>query len=139
MTIDEIIELPDVRERAAVYFKYEGEYKKQLQKYATIYDNIVVLDLREEETRYPGNRFIIYALYPQCNISVLVRLDKESGKTIFSVGKSIINHTSDANIGEIMLAHGGGGHRAAGACHEDDPVKAQQVFKELLTALSDTP
>jgi len=137
MTIDEIIELPDVKERSEVYFKYEEEYKQQLEKYATIHDNIVVLDLRKEETRYPGNRFLIYALYPQCNVSVLVRLDKESGKTIFSVGKSIINRTSNANIGDIMLAHGGGGHRAAGACHQDDPLEAERVFKEIINALRD--
>ncbi len=137
MTIDEIIELPDVKERAEVYFKYEEKYKQQLEKYATIHDNIVVLDLRQEETRYPGNRFLIYALYPQCNISLLVRLDKKSGKTIFSVGKSIINLTSNVNIGDIMLSHGGGGHRAAGACHQDDPETAERVFKEILKALSD--
>ena len=137
MTIDEIIALPDVRERSEVYFKYEEKYKQQLEKYATIHDNIVVLDLRKEETRYPGNRFLIYALYTQCNVSVLVRLDKESGKTIFSVGKSIINRTSTVNIGEIMLAHGGGGHRAAGACHQDDPVAAERVFKEIIVALRD--
>ncbi len=62
MTIDKIIELPDVKERSDVYFKYEEKYKQQLEKYATIHDNIVVLDLRQEETRYPGNRFLIYAL-----------------------------------------------------------------------------
>jgi oligoribonuclease NrnB/cAMP/cGMP phosphodiesterase (DHH superfamily) len=139
MTIDKIIELPDVKERSEVYFKYEEKYKQQLEKYATIHDNIVVLDLRQEETRYPGNRFLIYALYPQCNVSVLVRLDKESGKTIFSVGKSIINLTSTANIGEIMLKHGGGGHRAAGACHQDNPETAERVFKEILNALSVNP
>jgi nanoRNase/pAp phosphatase (c-di-AMP/oligoRNAs hydrolase) len=137
MTIDEIIELPDVKERSEVYFKYEEKYKQQLEKYATIHDNIVVLDLRQEETRYPGNRFLVYALYPQCNVSVLVRFDKESGKTIFSVGKSIINLTSNVNIGDIMLSHGGGGHRAAGACHKDDPDEAEHVFKEILKALSD--
>jgi len=137
MTIDEIIELPDVKERSKVYFKYEEKYKQQLKKYATIHENIVVLDLRQEETRYPGNRFLIYALYPQCNVSVLVRLHKESGKTIFSVGKSIINRTSNANIGDIMLSYGGGGHRAAGACHKDDPEEAERVFKEILIALSD--
>ena len=135
MSIDEIMSLPDVKERTEVYFKYEGQYKKQIETYAVIHDNVAVLDLRKEDTRYPGNRFIIYAMYPQCNVSVLVRLDKETGKTIFSVGKSIINHSSSVNIGEIMLAHGGGGHRAAGACHQDDPVAAERVFSEILNGL----
>ncbi|MBC2715600.1 MAG: exopolyphosphatase [Desulfobacteraceae bacterium] len=137
MTIDEILELGDVKERSKVYFDYEEKYKKQLETYATIHGNIVVLDLRQKEIRYPGNRFVIYALYPQCNISVLLRFEPESGITIFSVGKSIVNRTSNVNIGEIMLSYGGGGHRAAGACHQDDPDAADRVFKELLVALSD--
>ena len=137
MTINEIMALADVQERAKIYFEYEGQYKKQIEKYAEIFHNVVVLDLRKEETRYPGNRFIIYAMYPQCNISMLLRLDRETDKTIFSVGKSIINRSSDVNIGEIMLAHGGGGHRAAGACHQDDPAEAERVFKEILNALTE--
>jgi len=138
MTIDQILELPDVKERADVYFKYESRYKELVQKFATVYDNIVVLDLRDQEIKFPGNRFIIYALYPQCNVSILLRRgkEKENDITIFSVGKSIINRSSEANIGEIMLSHGGGGHRAAGACHRDTR-DAEQIFKELLKALTD--
>ena len=138
MTIDEIMALPDVRERSDVYFKYEKDYKKQIESCAAVHHNVVVLDLRDQETRYPGNRFIVYAMYPQCNVSLLVRLDRETGATIFSVGKSIINRSSTVNIGEIMLTHGGGGHRAAGACHRDDPVAADQVFQEILAALTDS-
>jgi nanoRNase/pAp phosphatase (c-di-AMP/oligoRNAs hydrolase) len=137
MTIDEILALPDVRQRSDVYFAWEEAYRNQLQTAATVHDNIIVLDLRQTETRYPGNRFLIYALYPQCNISILLRFDKESGQTTFSVGKSIINRTSTVNVGEIMLSCGGGGHRAAGACHQDDPEAAERVFRKLLTALSD--
>lgn len=137
MIIDEIMELPDVRERSDVYFTWEETYRSQLQTSASVHNNIVVLDFRETETRYPGNRFLIYALYPQCNISLLMRFDKETGQTIFSVGKSIINRTSPLNVGEIMLSCGGGGHRAAGACHQDNPEAAEQVFQELLAALSD--
>ncbi|MFZ2633705.1 MAG: exopolyphosphatase [Desulfosalsimonadaceae bacterium] len=138
MTIDEILLLPDIKERADVYFQYESKYKELLAKSATVYDNIVVLDMRDEEIKYPGNRFIIYAMYPQCNVSILLRRDKEKENdiTVFSVGKSIINRSSEANIGEIMLSLGGGGHRAAGACHRDSR-DADMVFKELLKALRD--
>lgn len=137
MAIDEILTLPDVRQRSDVYFAYEDAYKNQLLTAATVRDNIIILDLRQSEIRYPGNRFLIYALYPQCNISLLLRIDKDTGQTTFSVGKSIINRTSWVNVGEIMLSCGGGGHRAAGACHEDDPQIAEQVFQKLLAALSD--
>jgi len=140
MKIDEILELPEVRERSAVYFEYEDKYKQQLQTAATIHNNIVVLDFRHQEiqypVKYPGNRFIVYALFPQCNISILLRTDPENNKTIFSVGKSIINRSSNVNIGEIMLSYGGGGHRAAGACHMDNK-DADEAFKELLSLLDD--
>ncbi len=137
MTIDEIMALPDVQERLEIYFKYEDQYKQQVKSRARVHHNVVVLDMREEDTRYPGNRFLVYAMYPQCNISLLMRLDKETGSTIFSVGKSIINRSSDVNVGEIMLAHGGGGHRAAGACHQDDPEAADQAVTEILAALTE--
>jgi oligoribonuclease NrnB/cAMP/cGMP phosphodiesterase (DHH superfamily) len=142
MKIDEILGLPEVRERSAVYFEYEDKYKQQLQSAATIHNNIVVLDFRQQAiqypvkypVKYPGNRFIVYALFPQCNISILIRTDPENNKTIFSVGKSIINRSSNVNIGEIMLSYGGGGHRAAGACHMDSK-DADDAFKELLSLL----
>lgn len=138
MTIDDILLLPDVKARTDVYFRYEGRYKAFLEQTATAHGNIVVQDMRDRETKFPGNRFIIYALYPQCNISILLRRGKgkEAGMTLFSVGKSIINRTSEANVGEIMLSFGGGGHRAAGACHCDDQ-DAEKVFAALLNALKD--
>jgi nanoRNase/pAp phosphatase (c-di-AMP/oligoRNAs hydrolase) len=86
------------------------------------------------EAIYPGNRFIVYALYPQCNISVLIRRDTDSSRVTFSVGKSIINPTAAVTIGELMLRYSGGGHRAAGACHVE-PGQAGRVYRELLEAL----
>ncbi len=134
--IDKILAISDVKERADIYFKYEDSYKQLLNATATVHHNIVILDFREQKTVYPGNRFIIYALFPDCNVSVLIRSDEEKNRTIFSVGKSILNKTSNANIGELMLAHGGGGHRAAGACHVDNHM-ADHVFESLLLKLTD--
>lgn len=136
LTIDKILELPDLKERSIVYFDNESGYKNQLETFATTCDNIVVVDLRNKTITHPGNRFIVYALFPQCNISVLIRRDDQTDKTSFSVGKSIVNLTSDVNIGEIMLSYGGGGHRAAGACHMDSHL-AESALIKLLEALSD--
>lgn len=138
MTIDEILLAPDVKERADVYFAYESRYKELVSQAARVYGNIVVQDMRDRENKYPGNRFIIYALYPECNVSILLRREKEKGEdiTVFSVGKSIINRSSNVNVGEIMLSLGGGGHRAAGACHRDSR-DADAVFAKLLEALGD--
>jgi len=138
MRIRDILAVPDVKERIDVYFAYEKQYKEQLKARATLVSNIVVLDFRDEPVRYPGNRFIIYALYPACNVSILIRRDAEDGRITFSVGKSIINPTSTVNIGEIMLHYGGGGHRAAGACHVEND-QAERVYQELIATLSETP
>lgn len=133
MTIDEIMDMPDVKHRADVYFEYEDKYKEQLTSTACIRDNIIVIDIRQCTKMYPGNRFVVYAMYPQCNLSIQIRQDKDN-ITTFSVGKSIINKTSTANIGELMYTYGGGGHRAAGACHVDDD-DAKRVFEEIVEQL----
>lgn len=137
MPIDEIMQMPDVSQRAELYFHYEAKYKSQLTSSAIIHHNIVILDCRSQQWVYPGNRFIVYALYPQCNVSIQVKHEPETGKTTFSVGKSIINKTSDANIGQLMLRYGGGGHRAAGACHVDE-ADAEKVLAEIIEVLTDT-
>ncbi|MGM0452752.1 MAG: exopolyphosphatase [Thermodesulfobacteriota bacterium] len=134
MPIDEVMALPDVQQRSTIYFAYQQRYKRQLADRAQIYGNIVVLDCRDQEQIYPGNRFVVYALYPQCNISIQIKLEKDKEKTTFSVGKSIINPTATVNIGKLMLEYGGGGHRAAGACHVD-PEEADRVLAEILGRL----
>jgi hypothetical protein len=137
LTIEKILAVSDIKERADIYFTYEDHYKKLLNDSATVYHNIAILDFREQKTIYPGNRFIVYGLFPQCNVSILIRTDFEKNKTIFSVGKSILNRTSEVNIGELMLSNGGGGHRSAGACHVDNHL-ADGVFGALLEKLRDT-
>jgi nanoRNase/pAp phosphatase (c-di-AMP/oligoRNAs hydrolase) len=81
-----------------------------------VHGNVVILDLRDEETIYATNRFMIYALYPQCNVSVHVMWGLQKQNTVFATGKSILNRSSRTNIGRLMLEHGGGGHTAAGTC-----------------------
>ncbi len=134
-TIDEILELPDVKARADLYFQYEEEFKEQPQRCSTVYDNLVVLDLRDEEIIYPGNRFMIYALFPECNISMHVIWGLQKQNTVFAVGKSIFNRTSKTNIGELMLEYGGGGHVDAGTCQIDNE-KAEEVKKELIARIT---
>ena len=133
--IDEIMQLPDVKERVDLFNKYAPDFKEQLQRCSTIHSNLVVLDLRDEEIIYPGNRFMIYALYPETNISIHVIWGFQKQNTVFAVGKSIINRTSNTNIGELMLKYGGGGHSAAGTCQIDND-KAEDVLKELIQTIT---
>jgi len=114
--IEEILQLPDVKERVDLYFEHEELFKEQLRRCSTVHNNLVVLDLRNEETIYVGNRFMIYALYPECNISIHILWGVKQQNTVFAVGKSILNRSSKTNIGPLMLEYGGGGHENAGTC-----------------------
>ncbi len=135
-TIDEIMELDDVKERVELYNKYSEEFIDQLKRCSTIHDNVVVLDLREEEIIYPGNRFMIYALFPETNVSIHRIWGFKKQNTVFAVGKSIINRTSEANIGDIMLNYNGGGHMAAGTCQVSHEI-ADTVLVDIIESLKE--
>jgi len=133
-TIEEILALEDVKERVDLFFSYKEDFYQQIRDLAKVHDKVLVLDLRDQETIYPGNRFVKYALYPDTEISVQVIWGFKKQNTVFTVGKSIINRASDVNIGEIMLSYGGGGHKNAGTCQVDHD-QAPRVLEELLSKL----
>ena len=133
--IQEILEHPDVKERVDLYTEHEVLLQEQIQRCATAYGNLVVLDLRNEEVIYAGNRFLIYALYPDCNISIHVLWGMKKQNTVFAVGKSIVDRSNDTDIGALMLHYGGGGHRNAGTCQVDNE-RARSVLEALVQALS---
>lgn len=134
-SIDEILALPDVKERVDLYREHEPKAKEQIQRCGAVHKNVVVLDLRKEETIWATNRFMVYALFPQCNVSIHQMWGLKQQNTVLAVGKSIIDRGSRTNIGELMLAHGGGGHLAAGTCQIDND-KADAVLAELIARLN---
>ena len=134
-SIDEILNLPDVKERVDLYLDQSERAKEQIRRCATVYGNLVVLDLRAEETIWATNRFMIYALFPQCNISIHVLWGLKQQNTVFATGKSILDRSSKTHIGELMLSYGGGGHAAAGTCQIDND-KADATLKALITRIN---
>lgn len=134
-TIEQILELPDVKERVDLYFEQEKLFQEQIKRCTTIYNQLAVLDLRNEDMIYAGNRFMIYALYPQCQISIHALWGLKRQNTVFAVGKSIFNKTSEINIGELMLQYGGGGHANAGTCQIEND-HAETVLQALIDHLS---
>ena len=134
-TIDEILELPDVKERVDLYFEQAELFTEQLKRIAKMHGKVVVLDLREEEIIHAGNRFMIYALYPEAQISIHVAWGFRKQNTAVMIGKSIINKASKADIGELCLKYGGGGHHNAGTCQlENDVVDSQ--LPDIIAALN---
>jgi len=133
--IDEILALPDVKERVDLYFDHADRAKEQIRRCTRIHGNLAVLDLRNEDTIYAVNRFMIYALYPEINISIHVMWGVQKQNTVFATGKSILNRSSNTNIGELMLYYGGGGHENAGTCQIANE-KAETVLKELIATIN---
>jgi len=135
MSVEEILATPDVGERVELYNEHRRQAVEQIHHCATVRGNLVVLDLRNEETIHPTNRFMIYALFPEANISIHVLWGLKQQNTVFAVGKSIINRSSRTDVGRLMLEYGGGGHEAAGTCqvaNED----AERVLGELVTRIT---
>lgn len=114
--IEDILQLPDVKERVDLYFEQQSKAVEQIKRCSTVHNKLVVLDLRNEDVIWCTNRFMIYALFPQCTISMHVLWGLKQQNTVFAVGKPFVAHSSTINVGEIMLAHGGGGYLAARTC-----------------------
>ena len=131
LTIDQILALPDVKERVDLFFAQHELFRAQIARVAQVHDKLVVLDLRNEETIYAGNRFVVYAMYPECDISLHVMWGREKLNTVYTVGKSIFDRGSPVDVGLLMLSHGGGGHHAAGTCQGANE-SAEAMKSELI-------
>ena len=133
--IKEILGQPDIQERVSVY-RYQKEFSElQLVRCSTVHGNMVVADLRDEDPVYTCNRFLIYALNPECNISMHVLPAAEGGRTAIAIGKSILDRSSKTNIGALLLEYGGGGHASAGGCRVDDS-EADTLIQELIERIT---
>ena len=133
--IDDVLKLPDVKERVDLYFEQAELFKAQLQRLAQVHGKVVVLDLRNEEVIHAGNRFMIYALYPETELSVHVAWGFKKQNTAVMIGKSIVNRASDFDIGELCLKYGGGGHRNAGTCQLDND-RVDEILPEIIREMN---
>ena len=125
-SIYEVLALPDVKERVDLYFEQQELFKEQLKRITKIEGKVAVIDLRNEETIYAGNRFMVYAMWPETELSVHVAWGFRKQNTAVMIGKSIINRNSDFDIGKLCLSYGGGGHANAGTCQLDnDKIDAE--------------
>ena len=136
--VDEILALPDVAERAELFRAQETLFVSQLRRVTTVQGDVAVVDLRHEDVIHAGNRFMVYALFPQVRVSVHVIWGKARQNVVLAIGKSIIDRTSPVDVGAVALAWGGGGHVAAGTCqvsHEE----SEQALVEVAAAVRSEP
>ena len=132
-----VLALPDVQERVELYNAHRDLFAAQLRRCTTVHGKLALLDLRDEAVIYAGNRFTIYALFPDCDISAHVMWGVRKQNTVFAIGKSILDRGSPVDIGAVCLGYGGGGHRAAGTCQIAND-RAETVKAELIASLSAT-
>ncbi|MBT8228161.1 MAG: exopolyphosphatase [Dactylosporangium sp.] len=133
--VNEILAIPDVAERADLYHAHAVPFVEQLRRVSRLVHDVVVVDLRDEEVIYAGNRFMVYALFPTARVSIHVIWGRQRRNTVLAVGKSIMDRTSPVDIGSIMLRHGGGGHLAAGTCQVPHDA-SERVIAEVIGAAS---
>jgi len=133
-SIQEVLALPEVRERIQRLRNDQVEFRRLLSRNSFLLNNVVVTDLREIERLPSGNRFLVYTLFPEANVSLRVHWGPRHGSVIAAVGHSIFNRTCNTSVGELMSRYGGGGHRGAGTCVL--PIeKAADAIDEILFEL----
>jgi len=129
--IDQILALPDVKERLDLYFEQAALFRKMVDKYAKPNGNALVIDLRNVDTIYAGNRFFIYTLFPEQNISIWIVDGRNKTNIAITVGYSIINRTATIDVGSLLLSFNGGGHRQVGTCQVSSE-DADRVIAEII-------
>lgn len=136
MKIEEILSLPDVKERVDLYYEQDRLFKEMVNAHTVIDGNVIVTDLRGVEKIYTGNRFLIYSLYPAQNVSVWIVDGKQQQNVSIACGYSILNRTCSVNIGNLMLKFGGGGHKMVGTC-QVPYADANASITAIVSALKD--
>lgn len=132
---DEILALPDVKERVDRYRDEEAKARDQIKKHSSVHGNLVVVDLRNESTIHAVNRFVVYTMFPKQNISLTALKADAPDTVMLAVGRSILNPSSKTHVGELMLSHGGGGHAGAGTCQVPNG-KADDVMRQLIERIT---
>ncbi len=134
MKIQELLELPDVKERIEVYFEQDKLFKEMVAKYTTTHENVIVTDLRGVEPISAGNRFLIYSLYPEQNVSLWIVDGRMKQNCSIAMGHSVLNRTCKTNVGNLLLGYDGGGHEKVGTCQVpyDD---ADGVLEEIIATV----
>ena len=131
MSTEEILALSDVQERIEVYNEQTEKFKEMVTAHTKVDGNVIISDLRGVDPIYTGNRFMIYSMYPEQNISAWIVSGREGKGCSAAVGYSILNKTSDVNVGSLMLKYNGGGHKKVGTCQFSNENMEEELPKML--------
>lgn len=133
-SIDQILLHPDVKERVEMYKAHQVLFENQLLEVSEVHGDTILIRLKNQEPIYVGNRFFIYALFPDAKVSIHEMWGLKKRNTVFTLGKSILNRTSNKDLARICKKHGGGGHKNAATCQVPNGM-ADEVLKDILVQL----
>jgi len=134
-SVEDILADPDVAERVARYFEQEEQFAGMLTARSSVVGQVLLIDLREQEEIFTGNRFTAYALFPEANVSVQVIWGKARQNVVLTVGKSIFDKSNPVDIGRLMLSYGGGGHKNVGTCQVPEH-QAERIIEDVVKLLN---
>ena len=132
--LTQILSLDDVQDRATTVIRQQEACLQAFRQYSRREANMVITDFRDLDEVPPGNRFLVYALYPKANVSIRIFWGRQKEKVVVAVGHSIFNRTCEVDVGKLLRDYGGGGHRGAGTC-QFDTSQADDKITELLARL----
>ncbi len=136
MSSEQILQMPDMLERALLYFRQQDHFREMIMRCSRLHGDIVVIDLRQEEEIFTGNRFLVYTMFPEAKVSIQINWGRQKRNIALSLGNSITNRGSRANLGSIALRYRGGGHQVVATC-QVPPDEADKVVAEIIEAINE--
>lgn len=136
MTIDDILELPDIKERTQTYNAQNKKFKKMMKAHTRLEKDVTISDLRGVNPIYTSNRFMIYGIYPKQNIFACIVSGRGGTGCSVTVKYSVLHKTPNLNLEELMLKYGGCGHKTVGTCQFSDGDMVEKIpllLEELLS------
>jgi hypothetical protein len=133
--IDEVLKDPEVKAHCDAVKEKNKLYKDLLRQNTRVKKHVSITDFRNFNEAPTGNRFLVYSMFPKAVVSVTIRYDDKDKKMLaVSVGHSIFNRNCKVNVGRMLTAFGGGGHRAAASCRFD-AKKADEYIPKIIDIL----
>jgi hypothetical protein len=137
--LERVLQLSELKRRIAQLEKRRVRYREEVRRRSRREENVIIVDLREAATFFKRDRFYVYTLFPEGNISITLYPDEYNpGQTLIAVGHSIFNRTSGVHVGHLMRRYGGGGHRNAGTCAVKND-SFDDTFRKILDYLIHHP
>ncbi len=112
----DVLKDQDLRQQTEELRRDDQMFRDFLLAHSQVYDKVVVTDCRDVENAPVGNRFLVYATFPDCNVSLRIQWGPGKKLVALNIGHSIFDRSCTVDVGEICRKYGGGGHRGAGGC-----------------------